>query len=117
MVQNISSGQTFTNILKLPCDLEVECSNPIFLKDTPAYGAVLSNQIWLQMNHQSRRYSRKSYFDYRSPCHELDIEDSEPRQSYFDYRSPCCDLDIEDSEPIFLHGTLPHDNIPHTEFG
>ena len=43
MVQKISSGQTFTDILNLCCDLDLEHSNPIFPKDTPAYDVVLSN--------------------------------------------------------------------------
>ena len=30
VVQTISSGQTFTNILHLRCDLDLECSNPSF---------------------------------------------------------------------------------------
>ena len=29
-------------------DLDLKCSNPIFQLDTPAYDAVLSNQVWLQ---------------------------------------------------------------------
>ena len=41
-VQKIS-GQTFTDILNLCCDLDMECSNPIFPKNTSAYDAVLSN--------------------------------------------------------------------------
>ena len=84
----ISAGQTFTDILNLCCDIDLECSNPIFPQDTPAYDVVLSNHVWLQTNQQFRRYNRKSYFDYISPC---------------------CDLDIEHSEPIFLHDTLAYD--------
>ena len=34
----------------------------------------------------------------------------------FDYKSPCCDLDIEDSEPIFLRDTSPHDYTPPYQF-
>ena len=41
-------GQTFTNILNLRCDLNLEHTNPIFPQDTPAYVAVPSNQVWLQ---------------------------------------------------------------------
>ena len=54
------SGQTFTDILNLPCDLDLECSNPIFLQDTSAYDAVLANQVWLQINQQFRRYNINS---------------------------------------------------------
>ena len=41
-------GQTFTIILNLHCDLDLECSNQIFPQGTPAYDAVLLNQVWLQ---------------------------------------------------------------------
>ena len=61
MIQKISSGQTFTNILNLRCDLDVESSNPIFPQDIPACDAVLSNQVWLQMDQQFRRYSKNSH--------------------------------------------------------
>ena len=77
----------FTDILSLPCDLDFECSNPIFAQDTPAYDAVLSIQVWLQTDQQFRKYHKnKSYFGYISPY-----------------------LDIEHSEPIFLHDTLAYD--------
>ena len=46
VVQKISSGQIFINILNLCCDLDLKHSNPIFPLDTPAYDAVLSNQVW-----------------------------------------------------------------------
>ena len=55
VVQSISSGQTFTNILNLHydhCDLDLEQSNPTFPHDTLAYDAVLSNQVWLQTDQQ-----------------------------------------------------------------
>ena len=41
VVHKISSGQIFTDILNLRCDLDLERSNPIFLQDTPVYDAVL----------------------------------------------------------------------------
>ena len=59
-VQKISSRQTFTDILNLHCDLDLECSNPIFQQDTPAYDAVLTNQDWLQMDQQFRRESENN---------------------------------------------------------
>ena len=65
-------------MLNLCCDLDLECSNPIFQQDTLSYDAILPNQIWLQTNQQFRRYNRKSYFDYISPCCDLDIEHSKP---------------------------------------
>ena len=57
VVQKISPGQTFNNILNLCCNLDLESSNPIFPQDTPAYDAVLPNQVWLQRDQQFRRYS------------------------------------------------------------
>ena len=52
--------QTFTDILNLCCGLELECSNPIFPHNTPAYNVILSNQVWLQTDQQFRRYSKNS---------------------------------------------------------
>ena len=89
VIQKISSEQTFTDILNLYCDLDLEHRDPIFPQDTQTYDTVLSNQVWLQMEQQFRRYSRNSHFDYIGPR---------------------CDLDIEDNEPIFLHDTSTHDN-------
>ena len=42
------SWQTFTNILNLCCNLDIERSNAILPEDTLAYDAVLANQDWLQ---------------------------------------------------------------------
>ena len=53
----IPSGQTFTDIFNLRCDSDLEHSNPIFPQNTLAYDGVLSNQVWLQMDQQFRRYS------------------------------------------------------------
>ena len=60
LIQKTSSGQTFTDILNLCCDLDLECINPIFPQNTLAYDAVLPNQIWLQRDMQFRRYSENS---------------------------------------------------------
>ena len=54
-VQKISSRHTFTNILNLHCDLDLESSKPISAQDTLAYNVALSNQIWLQTDQE---YSR-----------------------------------------------------------
>ena len=89
MIQKISSGQTFTDILNLHCDHDLEHINSIFPQDTPAYDALLSIQVWLQTNQQFRRYNKN--------------------KSYFDYMSLRCDLDIEHNEPIFLHVILAYD--------
>ena len=91
MVQKISFQQTFTNILNLHCDLDLEHSNPIFQQNTPAYDAVLSNQVWLQADQQFRRHSKNSHILFISPH---------------------CDLDTEDSEPVFQQDTSPHNNTP-----
>ena len=84
----MSSRQTFTDILNLFCDPDLEHSNPNFPQDSLAQDAVLSNQVWLQTNQHFRRYNRNS--------HILII-------------SPRCDLDNEVSEPLFLHDTLAYD--------
>ena len=47
MIQKKSSGQTFTDLSNLHCDLDLEHSNQIFPQDTLAYDAVLSYQVWL----------------------------------------------------------------------
>ena len=55
------SGQTFTDILNLHCELDLKHSNPIFQQDSLAYDAVLSNQVWLQTDQQFRIYNRNSH--------------------------------------------------------
>ena len=61
VVQKISSGQIFINILNLCCDLDLECNNPIFPQHTLAYDAIVSKQVWLQTDQQFRRYSKNSH--------------------------------------------------------
>ena len=60
--QKIPSRQTFTDILNLCCDIDLERNNPIFAQDAPAYDVVLTNQVWLQTDQQFRTYSRNSHF-------------------------------------------------------
>ena len=60
-MEEISSGQTFTDILNLHRDLALKRSNPIFPQDTLAYNAVLSNQVWLKTDQQFRKYSQNSH--------------------------------------------------------
>ena len=60
VVQKISSGQTFTGILNLCCDLHFECSNPIFPQNAPVYDAVLPNQVWFQTDQHFWWYRRNS---------------------------------------------------------
>ena len=59
MVQKILSGQIFINISNLHCDLDLEHSNPIFPQDTPAYDAVLSNEVLLQTDSISEDIVKK----------------------------------------------------------
>ena len=63
VVQKIWSRQTFTIILNLRCDLDLERRNTFFFfsQDTPAYDAVLTNQVWLQIDQHFRRYSKNSH--------------------------------------------------------
>ena len=61
VVQKIWSGQMFTNILNLLCDLDLNTVIYFFSQKTPANDAVLSNQVWLQMDQQFRRYSKNSH--------------------------------------------------------
>ena len=61
VVQNVSSKQTFTDILNCCCDLDLECSNPIFPQDTLAYDALLLNQVWLQKDEQFKTYRGNSH--------------------------------------------------------
>ena len=60
VVQKILSGQTFTDILNLCCDLDLESSNRVFPQDTATYNAVLLNQVWWQTDQQFRWYSKNS---------------------------------------------------------
>ena len=55
------SGQTFTDILNLCYDLDLERSNSMFPQNTLAYDAVLQNQVWLQTDQFFRRYSENSH--------------------------------------------------------
>ena len=56
--------QTFTDIFNLCCDLDLKHSNPIFPQGTPAYDAVLLNQVWSQTDQQFRRQNRNSPVSY-----------------------------------------------------
>ena len=51
---------TNINILTFHCDLDLECSNPIFSQDTLAYDDVSSDHVWLPRNQQFGKCSRKS---------------------------------------------------------
>ena len=58
--------QTFSDILNLCCDLDLECSNPIFPQNTLAYDDVLPNQVWLQTTSSLDDKSRDSHILIRS---------------------------------------------------
>ena len=61
-VQNISSGQTFTDVLNLRCALTLSAVFFYFFsQDTSAFDAVLSKQVWLQTDQQFRWYSRNGH--------------------------------------------------------
>ena len=69
VVQKISSGWTFTEILNHCCNLALKHSNLILLLATPAY-CIPSNQIWLQsIDQQFRKVvvsQTPSWMDYIS---------------------------------------------------
>ena len=58
-----NTGQIFTDIFNLRCDLDLERSNPFFFspQDTLAYNLVLSNRVWLQPDQQFERHNRNSH--------------------------------------------------------
>ena len=60
VVQKIS-GQTFTDILDLHCDLDLEHSNPSFTQESPVYDTGLLDQVRLQTDQQFRRYSKNRH--------------------------------------------------------
>ena len=51
VIQKISSEQTFTDILNLYCDLDLERSNPVFPQDTLFFDAVPSPRSDLDIEH------------------------------------------------------------------
>ena len=57
----ILSGQTFTDVQNLHCDLDLEYSKATFSQDTPAYEHALSNKLVAQQNQQFRTYNRNSH--------------------------------------------------------
>ena len=81
----ILSGQTFTEVENLHCDLDLEYSKAAFSQDTPAYEHALSNKVGCQ-----KISSSEHIIVMISLC--------EPKLGY-------CDLDLEDSNPFFTHDT------------
>ena len=87
-VQKISSGQTFTALTywAFAVTLSLNAEFQFLPQDTPAFYAVLSNQVGLQTDRQFRRYSRNSHIWF--------------------YKSSLWPWHWR------LHGTPPHDNTP-----
>ena len=94
-VQRILSGQTFTNILNLRCDLDFEHSKSNF--PTGHSG------LWCCTIKPSLVANKTS---------SLELIEDKVKIVIVDYISPRCDIDIKDGEPIFLHDTSPCDNTP-----
>ena len=91
VVQKIPSRQTFTNILNLHCDLDLECSNAIFPWDTPAYDTLLTNQVWLQtINNLEGIVKIVIFWLYNLQA----------------------TLTLKILNQFFSHDSLPHDNTP-----
>ena len=86
-------GQTFTGVLNLHCDLDLEYRKTTFSQDTPAYEHVLSNQVGRQKISSSEHM-----------IEIVMISLYEPKLSY-------CDLDLEDSNPFFAHDTLAYNDV------
>ena len=42
---------------------------------------------------------------------EPTVQKIQKKRSYFDYVSPCSDLDLEDSKEIFLYDTVAHGDV------
>ena len=82
---------TITDILNHCCDLDFECSNPLF--------------------HRILRLMMLFYQTMFGCKWTSSLEDI-VEMVIFAYLSPLCDLHIEDSEPSFEHDSPPCDNTP-----
>ena len=90
----ILSGQTFTEVQNLHCDLDLEYSKATFSQDTPAYEYMhCQTKLVAPKNQQFRTYNRNSH-----------IWLYEPKFSY-------CDLDLEDRNPFFAYDTLAYNVV------
>ena len=79
----ILSGQKFTEVQNLHCDLDLDYCKATFSQDTPAYEHVLSNKVGRQKISSSEHI-----------IEIVMISLYEPKFSY-------CDLDLEDNNPFF----------------
>ena len=107
-----------------------------FPQDSPAYDAVLSNQVWLQTDQKFRRYNRNSYIWSYKPllwpwlwtqwtnfsawhsglrcCITIPglvtkcsvVQKILSRQTFPNILNLCCDFDLECSNPFFFHKML-----------
>ena len=58
-IKRILSGQTFTGVLKFCCDLDLEHSNSISLKDTPAYDNIPSTyRSWYKTGYKKNKETK-----------------------------------------------------------
>ena len=119
-MEKLSSAQTFTDNLNLPCDLELERSNPIFPQATPAYDAVLSDQVWLQTDQQFRSYNRNSHIlimltllhKHTSLVTKCSlVQKMLSRQTFTNILNLHCGLDLECNNPIFPQDTPAYDGV------
>ena len=82
---------TNTEILTLHCDLDLECSYPVFF-------SIWHSGMWWCI-------IRSNLFAKESPFHK-----TQKKEPCFNHMSPCCDLDPEDGKQFcFLHNSLAHD--------
>ena len=132
VVQKVSSGQTFTNILNLWCDLDLKCSNPIF-----------PMTLWLMILYYQTKSVIVIFWLYKPPlwpwhstqwmnfsawhsgwwcCIAIPglatkcsmVQKISSGQTFTNILNLCSDLDTKENEPIFLHDTLPYDKtLPH----
>ena len=82
----ILSGQTFTEVQNLHCDLDLEYSKATFSQDIPAMN------MHCQLSCSPKISNSKHIIEI------VVISLYEPKLSY-------CDLDLEDSNPFFAHDT------------
>ena len=89
----ILSGQTFTEVQNLHCDLDLEYRKATFSDKILQPWTCTVKLSWSPKNQQFRTYNRNSH-----------IWLYEPKSSY-------CDLDLEDRNPFFAHDALAYNDI------
>ena len=86
-------GRTWTEILNLHCNIDLEHSNPTFSQDTPTQLMVIHHQT-------------------SSVAEGISSSEDTSWNTDFNCRSPLRVFDLEDSKLIFSHETLAHDDAP-----